>query len=118
MFSKCFIFLCFLTILKEMLRFLLYAFLDFSFRKIFRSLDLSIIAFRKPFVAKFGWFAQICFLVFNYAFSWSCHLIGVEIVILHFGNSFCIYVLRLRILSKISLDVLSKASFVPVCKMM
>ena len=42
------------------------------------------------------------------AFPCSSHLIGVEIVILHFSNSFRIYVFSLRIFSEISLDVLSK----------
>ena len=51
-------------------------------------------------------------------FTWSCRLIGVEIVILHFGNFFRIYVFNLRFFSKVSLDVLSKAPFVPMCKMM
>ena len=47
-----------------MLRYMLQAFLnskDFSFKKIFRSLDLSIIAFRKSFVTKFVWFARTYF---------------------------------------------------------
>ena len=58
-----------------------------------------------------------CYIV-NDAFPWSCCFISVEIVILHFVNSFCIYVFSLRILSKISLDILSRGSFVPMCKMM
>ena len=54
----------------------------------------------------------------NDAVPWSCRLIGVEIVILYFGDSLCIYVSSLRTLSKISLDVLARKSFVQMYKMM
>ena len=56
--------------------------------------------------------------IFNDAFTWSCRLVVAEIEILHFGYSFCLYAFSLRTLPNISLDVLSKALFVPMCKMM
>ena len=55
-------------------------------------------------------FLHKCDIV-NDAFPWSCHLIGVEIVILDFSNCFCMYVFILRTLPKISHDVLLTASF-------
>ena len=71
-----------------MLRCLLQAFLDskdFSFKKRFRSLDLSIIAFRKAFVTKFVVCGNIFFLYWcmliqsvNEYFSEACETSKVE----------------------------------------
>ena len=88
----------------------------------FHYCQICVTDFRKEgfFAAHYPW-AALKRPILNRvkdAFPWSFHLTGVEIGILHFSNSFYISVFSLRILSKISLDILSRASFVLTYKMM